>query len=303
LLATMYYFYCSKLVAELATAIGQHEKAQSYTQLSQKIKAAVENHYRTGDGKFKVNAAAYSSDSPKFAGHTQTAYANAIYMEILSEEDLSVAGQYLRNLVEENDNKLTTGFLGFKPLLPALSKTGSTDKAYQLLLSEEYPSLGYEVKNGATSIWERWDSYIQGTGFIHNAAMNSFSHYAFGSVNEWMFENMLGIKALKPGFSQFQIKPEIPTDANSIKTVSGQYHSIAGLIKSSWDYSKADKVHEIEIPVNTTCYFYLDAVSLDKVTINGEAVTKSKFVLANEKDKGQHKLKLGSGVYKIVIKG
>ncbi|MCW3725692.1 hypothetical protein UE97_041215, partial [Burkholderia cenocepacia] len=121
-----------------------------------------------------------------FAGHTETAYANALYSGILNEEDQILAGKFLRELVEANDNKLTTGFLGFKPLLPALTSSGSSDKGYQLLQSTEYPSLGYEVVNGATSIWERWDSFTKDIGFIHDAAMNSFSHYAFGSVNEWM---------------------------------------------------------------------------------------------------------------------
>lgn len=100
-------------------------------------------------------------------------------------------------------------FLGFKPLLPALSKVGASDQAYKLILSTEYPSLGYEIVNGATSIWERWDSYIKGKGFVHNAAMNSFSHYAFGSVNEWMFENILGIKSLENGYRKIVVRPEI----------------------------------------------------------------------------------------------
>ena len=112
----------------------------------------------------------------------------------------NIAGNYIKELIAGNDGKLSTGFLGVKPLLPALSATGHTDEAYKLLLSEEYPSWGFEVVNGANTIWERWNSYIKGEGFTNNAGMNSFNHYAFGSVNEWMFGNMAGIKVGQAGY-------------------------------------------------------------------------------------------------------
>lgn len=306
LLAAMYYFHCARLMEEMCAAVGEADLALSYSELTSSIKDAIMNHYMH-DGAFKIDAASYGNGEGYvegqngFAGHTQTSYANAIYMHLLDEPDFQRAGRFLRELVEQHDDKLTTGFLGFKPLLPALSLTGSTDKAYKLLLSTEYPSLGYEVVNGATSIWERWDSYIKGEGFVHNASMNSFSHYAFGAVNEWMFENMVGIKPIESGFRTFFIKPEIPSSDIQLKKASGAYHSIAGMIKSAWDYSGARKTHSLGIPVNTTAYFYLESPSLDRVYLNGKAITESKLVLHIEQEQRGFTIKLGSGDYEIVI--
>lgn len=304
LLATLYYFYCAKLMEEMCLGIGEKNLATKYSNTALAIKKAFVNYY-TQDGQFKVNQASYGDGAGYvegqngFSGHTQTAYANALYMGVLDSVDFQKAGGHLRELVERNGNKLTTGFLGFKPLLPALSMTGSSDKAYGLLLSTEYPSLGYEVLNGATSIWERWDSYIKDKGFVHNAAMNSFSHYAFGAVNEWMFENMLGIKPLERGFQSFIIKPEIPSKDMDVSKVSGSYRSIAGVIKSGWDYSGQKKSHFFEVPVNTTVYFYLETPSLAKAYLNGELISKSQLVKSVAQEGKYFKIKLGSGNYQV----
>lgn len=308
LLAALYYYYCARLMDEMCEAMNDGELASLYKETATSIKEAFKKHY-TKDGKFVVNEAHYGNGDGYvegqngFSGHTQTAYANAIYMNILDEPDFAKASKNLRELVEQNNNKLTTGFLGFKPLLPALSAAGSSDKAYSLLLSTEYPSLGYEVANGATSIWERWDSYTKDKGFVHNAAMNSFSHYAFGSVNEWMFENMLGIKPIEPGFKTFVISPEIPSPEVELKKVKGSYHSIAGTIKSEWDYSGTVKIHSFEIPVNTTAFYCLNIRSLDNVYLNGQLIQKSKLVQNIEQEGSQYKIKIGSGKYELKIGG
>ncbi|WP_051959839.1 alpha-L-rhamnosidase [Sphingobacterium sp. ML3W] len=307
LVASIYYFYCARLMADMCEAIGEKELSTSFEQEASVMRAGFKKHYLGSDNKLKTNNAAYGDGQGYveggngFYGHTQTAYANAIYSGIFEGEDLRIAGNHLRQLVANNGDKLTTGFLGFKPLLPALSATGSVDKAYKLLLSTEYPSLGYEVANGATSIWERWDSYTQDEGFVHNAAMNSFSHYAFGSVNEWMFEHMVGISALERGYSTFVIKPEIPTGDLAIRQVKGAYHSIAGKIRSEWDYSGPVKLHTLEVPVNTTAYFYVKAPA-DQIYINGTLLSKSDFVQDIKEEEGYLKLRIGSGIYQIEIK-
>ena len=190
-----------------------------------------------------------------FEGHTQTAYANAIYMDMINPELKQKAGEWLVELIKNNDGKLSTGFLGVKPLLPALSSTGHTDQAYKLLLSKEYPSWGFEVVNGANTIWERWNSYIKDKGFENNAGMNSFNHYAFGAVNEWLFGNAAGIKLQTPGYKTFIIKPEIAKEG--INYVNAVYHSINGEIKSAWKKQKDLLVVDVSVPVNTPSgYFY-----------------------------------------------
>jgi len=303
LLATTYYFYCNKLMAEMCRAIGDLQQANDYEKESLAVKNGFKKHYMDQQGKLKTNAALYGNGEGYvegqngFAGHTQTAYANALYSGILDQDDQILAGKYLRELVESNGNKLTTGFLGFKPLLPALTASGSSDKAYQLLQSTEYPSLGYEVVNGATSIWERWDSYTKDQGFVHNAAMNSFSHYAFGSVNEWMFEHMLGIRAKENGYQEVYIQPEIGD--YGINKASGSFRSMAGNIKSAWSKTGQELIQEIEIPVNVKAFCYIPVKESKAIFINGEPIDKNNMVLAVKKLEGKVLVELGSGKYTI----
>lgn len=307
LLATLYYFHCAKLMEEMCDALDETVFAQHYRKTAENIKNGFKDHY-TAEGMFKTDASRYGDGTGYvegqngFTGHTQTAYANSIYMGILEGADQKNAGILLRQLVIDNKDKLTTGFLGFKPLLPALSSTGSSDKAYNLLLSTDYPSLGYEVVNGATSIWERWDSFTKDKGFVHNAAMNSFSHYAFGAVNEWIFEYIIGIRPISPGYRSFMIKPEFPPKNLPLKSVKGSYRSVAGLIRSEWQYDGKTRVYMLEIPVNTTAYFYIEGSLLEKAYINGKAIKRSQRVLSVLQDGEQFKVKLGSGKYSIMIK-
>ncbi len=304
LVANTYYYYCTKLMAEMTRAIGKNQLADAYTKELDVIRAGFKKHYMDANGKLKIdekvygNGDGYVEGQNGFSGHTQTAYANAIYSGILEGEDAEKAGQYLRDLVQSNGDKLTTGFLGFKPLLPALSKTGSGDKAYKLILSEEYPSLGYEVANGATSIWERWDSFTKDKGFVHNAAMNSFSHYAFGSVNEWMFQNLLGISATANGYSQIQIKPEINAGINE---ASGSYHSISGKISSSWKKSGNKIVQQLEIPVNVKATCYFPTANAGNILINGKPLNSLSYVSQVKSAGNQVSAELGSGKYEVVI--
>lgn len=307
LLATTYYYYCNMLMAQMAEALAQTDQAKMFQAEMAKVKRGFKKHYMDAGGKLKTDGAVYGDGTGYvegehgFAGHTQTGYANALYSGILDQDDAVLAGKYLRELVEKNGDKLTTGFLGFKPLLPALSASGSTDKAYHLLQSEEYPSLGYEVANGATSIWERWDSYTKDQGFVHNAAMNSFSHYAFGSVNEWIFENMIGIKAKENGFQEVYIKPEI--GPYGIKEVSGSYHSIAGEIKSAWQQSEQGLIQNISIPINVKAFCYIKAPSIEVITLNDEPLETSKYVREINKQDDFIVVQLGSGNYAFKVKG
>lgn len=297
MLATMYYNYCALLMAEMAEALNKKQEAQLYKDVAAKIQAAFQAHYMNEEGRIITDAAKYGKGEGYvdghlgFSGHTQTAYANAIYLKVLSKEQMSGAGTYLRQLVEENNNQLATGFLGFKPLLPALSATGNTDVAYILLKDTAYPSLGFEVVNGASTIWERWDSYIKGEGFRHNASMNSFNHYAFGAVAEWMFQNMAGIQPLEAAFKKFRIRPE--PDAGSIRSVAAEYQSIYGKIRSSWNREANQMVQRIVIPVNTTAEVFIPGKA---VSVNGQSVSRFNPVT----EEGYTRIHLGSGSYHII---
>ncbi|MDP8944702.1 MAG: family 78 glycoside hydrolase catalytic domain, partial [Actinomycetota bacterium] len=172
LLATAYWAYDAKLMAEMAGATGRNEDASKYRDLNENIKAAFEEAYLSPDGRIE--------------GDTQTCYLLALHMELLPEELRSAAADHLVRTIEREDWHLATGFVGVGYLCPVLTEVGYTDVAYRLLENETYPSWGYTVKNGATTIWERWDGWTEENGF-QSPNMNSFNHYSLGSVGEWLY--------------------------------------------------------------------------------------------------------------------
>jgi alpha-L-rhamnosidase len=230
-----------------------------------------------------------------FDGHTQTAYANAIFMNILQPEAQEKAGKWLTELIRGNGGKLSTGFLGVRPLLPALSATGQGDEAYKLLLNTTYPSWGYEVINGANTVWERWNSYVKGDGFTNNAGMNSFNHYAFGSVNEWLFGNAAGIKVVQPGFRTFIIKPEIASAG--VNYVKASYHSVNGQIMSSWLRKGKQLELNISVPVNTHAEIFIPTGSEQGVMINKKPLKEFPWIKVKGYKDGFMVLEIGSGNY------
>ena len=201
----------------------------------------------------------------------------------------------MTELISNNGGKLSTGFLGVRPLLPALSATGHGDEAYKLLLSTTYPSWGYEVINGANTVWERWNSYVKGDGFTNNAGMNSFNHYAFGSVNEWLFGNAGGIKVVQPGFKTFIIKPEIASEG--INYVKATYQSISGQIISSWQRKGQQLELNITIPVNTKAELFIPTGSEKSVFVNKKPLRELPWIKVKEYKNGSLVLEIGSGKY------
>nr|MBA4167377.1 alpha-L-rhamnosidase [Chitinophagaceae bacterium] len=305
MLATMYYSQNARMMTEMAKAIGQDSDAAHFSDVTAKINEAFIKHYTAADGKFITNAAAYGNGdgyvdgNMGFDGHTQTAYANAIYMQMLQPNLQQKAGDWLAKLIHSNDDKLSTGFLGVKPLLPALSASGHADIAYKLLLSTEYPSWGFEVVNGANTVWERWNSYIKGKGFESNAEMNSFNHYAFGSVNEWLFGNMAGIRSAGAGYDTILIRPEIAPE--KINTVKATYHSIHGNIISSWKKTNGTLIMDVTIPVSTIAEIHIPAASEQTITESNMALKSNKDITITGKDDGYVVVRAGSGKYHFVV--
>jgi alpha-L-rhamnosidase len=301
LLATLYYGYAASLMADMAKAIGKPDESAQYEAIFATIKQAFLAHYTDENGRFKTNSAAYGTGDGYidgemgFEGHTQTAYANAIYMNMLTPRQTQQAGNWLAELIRANNNKLSTGFLGVKPLLPALSETGHIREAYKLLLSTDYPSWGFEVVNGATTIWERWNSYIKGKGFENNAGMNSFNHYAFGSVNEWLFEHAAGIKAEEAGYRTLVIRPEIAPEG--IHSVNATYHSINGKITSFWKKEGKGLHLQVTIPVNTTATVFVPTTQPETVVESNKGLKTNPYIQVKEFTNGYLPLRVGSGVY------
>jgi alpha-L-rhamnosidase len=288
-----YYAYTARLMAEMAAVIGREVDAGNYRQLFESIRGAFAKKYLVGDGRLSVD--------------TQSAYALALYVGLLPEGVAGKAAGRLAEKIEANDGRMATGFLGTRPLLPMLSRYGHHDLALRLLQSREFPSWGYEIVNGATTIWERWDSYTKEDAFgRHNAAMNSFSHYAFGAVCEWLFQGLAGIDTDGAGYRRIWIRPGPPGRAGgggkpALDWVRAEYDSIRGGIRSAWRQGDGFEL-VVRIPANTTATVLLPARDPDQVRVDGAAVSSVPEVrwLGVRGDRAA--LEVGSGEYRFTVK-
>ncbi len=288
---SVYFAVSTRLMAEMADAIGHTEDAEMYRKLQANIQRAFAKKYIQSPDRLTVD--------------TQTAYALAFYGQLIPASQRASLSARLATKIRDNGNRMSTGFLGTYSLLPALSTTGHHDLATLLLQSHEFPSWGYEVDQGATTIWERWDSYTKEDGFgRHNAEMNSFSHYAFGSVCQWMFENLAGIQTQDPGYHHIILRPLPPSPESNpqhepIHWVKASYDSIRGRIESSWRLEEDRFVLQATIPTNTKATIYLPAQNLESVRVNGESIGQAACVTLTKESEGVVVLDVQSGKYKF----
>jgi alpha-L-rhamnosidase len=307
LMASLYYSYCARLMSDMAEALGDMEKKVHYEELFKKIRIGILQHYGAPDLRFQCNEKAYGNGEGYidgnlgFEGHTQTVFANGLYMDFFTPEEDLRAGEHLVQLIEEAGGKVTAGFLGTKPMLPALSKMGYTELAYDLFLRTEYPSWGFEIVNGATTIWERWNSYTHEDGFggERNAGMNSFNHYAFGAVCEWMFEHAAGIKASSPAYRTITIRPEVDKRLGFLKA---QYQSISGPIRSDWEFQADGLVIQVSVPVNVKARLSIPAKSLEAISEGNQAADQVEGLTFISVEDGYALFEAGSGDYSFFVK-
>jgi alpha-L-rhamnosidase len=282
LLATAYWAYDAKLMAEMAGAIGRHDAAGEYRDLNENIKAAFNEAYASPDGRIE--------------GDTQTCYLLALHMDLLPEDLRSAAAGHLVRTIEREDWHLSTGFAGVGYLCPVLTEVGYTDVAYRLLENETYPSWGYTIKNGATTIWERWDGWTEENGF-QSPNMNSFNHYSLGSVGEWLYRYVAGIDLGAPGYGRTVIRPR---PGGNLTHASAQYDSVRGRISSSWKIENDRFVLEALIPPNTTATVHVP--STDDVSEGGRPLDEAEGVEFLRAGEGETVLSVGSGRYEFAGK-
>jgi alpha-L-rhamnosidase len=282
LLATAYWAYDAKLMAEMAEATGRQEDAEEYRDLNERIKAAFQAAYVSPDGRIE--------------GDTQTCYLLALHMELLPEELRSAAAEHLVRTIEREDWHLSTGFVGVGYLCPVLTEAGYTGVAYRLLENETYPSWGYTIRNGATTIWERWDGWTEEKGF-QSPNMNSFNHYSLGSVGEWLYRYVAGIDLGEPGYGRIVIRPR---PGGNLTHASGAYDSVRGRISSSWKIEDNQFVLETLIPPNITATVHVP--STDDVSEGGRPVDEADGVEFLRAEEGETVLAVGSGRYEFVGK-
>jgi len=229
-----YFAYSTKLVARTAEVLGKKDDAAKYNNLFHQIKAAFNKAYVAADGRIK--------------GNTQCVYVLAIAFDLLDPDKTKLAARYLVEDIESRGNHLSTGFIGTKDLMLALAKIGRNDVAYKLLHNDTFPSWGFSIKHGATTIWERWDGWTPEKGF-QDPGMNSFAHYSFGAVYQWIVENIGGIHSEAPGYKRILIAPQPGGKLTAART---SYHSIRGLIETDWKIAGGKFILDVTIPVNTT---------------------------------------------------
>ena len=223
LIASAYYAYSTSLVIRAGMALG--ENVSEYEALYANIVKAFREYF------------------PSY--QTQTEHVLAAWFEL--SEDPQATADALAEMIRKNGTAMQTGFIGTPYLLPVLSKYGHTDIAYSLLLRTQYPSWLYAVDKGATTVWEHWDG-IMVDGSFWSESMNSFNHYAYGSVAEWIYETAAGIKPLKPGFAEIEISPE---PDNRLKWLEASIRTRQGSVSSKWTYTTDGVRYEINTPVPT----------------------------------------------------
>jgi alpha-L-rhamnosidase len=293
-----YFKHGADLMAEMARAIGRADEAAAYETLATKIAAQFARDYQNDDGTLKIES--------------QTAQVLALEFGLVPESTRAKVARSLAERIAKNDFRMTTGFLGTKPLLPVLSANGAHDLAVRLFQSRRFPSWGYEVEQGATSVWERWDSYTKEHGFNglkgdQNASMNSFSHYAFGAVMQWGFQTLAGIDTDGPGFRRILIRPHPPTPGSNpenppIDWVKAHYDSPSGRIVSDWRQTKGRFELKVTVPVNTTATVFLPARGREQIYVDGKPLDRSAHVEWLRSENGCTVLAVGAGVYSFVVR-
>ena len=314
---TCYAANSVRLMSRIARVLGRMDDAAYYESLFSKMRRAFNDRYVDKDGYVvapagsPVSVSPYGKASPEKVDkptriQTQTAYVVPLYMDMIDEKVASKAAAHLAELVKENGYRLNTGFIGTPYINIVLSAYGYDDVAYKLYEQREYPSWLYPVLQGATTMWERWNSYTIKNGF-GPVSMNSFNHYAYGAVQDWMMMYSAGIQRdeERPGYKHILLQPRVGGTCRYIKAA---YNSVYGKIESGWEIpgdasSKTNStasgyVYKAVVPANTTATLVLP-VSADRVK-----VLKGKKSISRKQSEGSAKVvfELGSGEYEFQIK-
>ena len=317
-----YFAYDLDIMGKVATILNKSDDAAQFVKRQNEIKAAWNDIYidktthktiksgvKTGFmGPPNEQQLAQKSDKGQVVD-TQASYAIPLALGLFNDKNKPFAIKYLNESIERKNKddggvdrpaySLMTGFIGTASITEALSENGNSADAYKLLQQQQYPSWLYSVVNGATSIWERLNSYTVENGFGGNNSMNSFNHYSFGAVAAWMYNYSLGIQRhpLKAGFSEIVLKPN-PDPTHKMTFAKGYYDSVYGRISSEWKWEGNKWVYKTTLPANTTATLYLPVGSLSQINETGKPIAQWKGV---SQANGQVVIPLGSGSYSFEI--
>lgn len=274
LIATAYNFYSTTLFSKAAAVLGKLEDEKKYKEHAQKIQEAFTKEYM--------------SPNSRLVSHTQTAYALALSFGLIPEQRIAKAANYFAQDVERFGH-LTTGFLGTPLLCPTLSAIGREDLAFKLLFRKEFPSWLYPITMGATTIWERWDTQKPDGTILEG--MNSFNHYAYGAIGEWMYAYIGGLNKSEsaPGYKEIIFDPH---PGHPLTHANTKLESMYGTVVSNWKIEDGRFIYKLQIPPNTRGLVVLPE---KEVLLNGNALDSRKI----EDYFGQKAYRLGSGVYQL----
>lgn len=291
MLSTAYFGYDARLMREMAKALGKTDDAVYYDKLYRNISRAFCNYFFDSEG---YTIEGNHEGTPRM--DTQTSYLLPLAFLELPEDLQQKAVKHLLEAIERSNYHLQTGFLGTPLLCNVLSNFGHNDIAYKLYTQTEYPSWLFPVKQGATTMWERWNSYTIKEGF-GEVSMNSFNHYAYGAIEEWIMSHNLGIQRdeNRPGYKHILMQPKID---DTFSFVKGGFRSVYGDIASAWEIKPSGTEIEFTIPANTTATFTLPVSSMDNLKLK----KGKKGVSSKSFDDGKAVYELKSGTYKFILK-
>lgn len=291
MLSTAYFGYDARLMREMAKALGKTDDAVYYDKLYRNVSRAFCNYFFDSEG---YTIEGNHEGTPRM--DTQTSYLLPLAFLELPEDLQQKAVKHLLEAIERSNYHLQTGFLGTPLLCNVLSNFGHNDIAYRLYTQTEYPSWLFPVKQGATTMWERWNSYTIKEGF-GEVSMNSFNHYAYGAIEEWIMSHNLGIQRdeNRPGYKHILMQPKID---DTFSFVKGGFRSVYGDIASAWEIKPSGTEIEFTIPANTTATFTLPVSSMDNLKLK----KGKKGVSSKSFDDGKAVYELKSGTYKFILK-
>ncbi|MBR1757752.1 MAG: family 78 glycoside hydrolase catalytic domain [Lachnospiraceae bacterium] len=237
--ANVCYAWSLEILSESAKLLGYEEEAQQYCELREQVMNAFRDEYVTKTGRL--------------VSETQTALTLALHFHMVEEKDRMGIAERLEQNIAAHKTHLTTGFIGTPYACLALSDNGKHEVAGKLLLQEETPGWLYEVKMGATTVWERWNSILP-DGRFNPANMNSLNHYAYGSIGDWLYSRLCGLQIVEPGYRKFAIKPQF---MKGITHTELCFESVYGTIKTAWRCENGTIVMDVTVPANTSCELWL----------------------------------------------
>ncbi|QEG22901.1 alpha-L-rhamnosidase [Mariniblastus fucicola] len=286
LIATAYFGRDARILNWTADALGKTEDAERFEKLHADIRQAFTKRY-------------FSSEEAVAGADTQTACLMGLAYDLIEPEAKDVAVSRLMKKFEEADRHLRTGFLGTPLLAPVFDELGQADICYELLFKESYPSWFFPINQGATTMWERWNSYSHADGF-GNANMNSFNHYAYGAIGQFMYERVAGLSPdpKNPGYKHFYVRPLI---GGPLEFASAQLETPYGVAKSGWKKSKGSLSVEAVVPPNTTATCVLPTSDRASLVVNRQAVGENELIFIRDAN-GQLNVTVGPGTHMFIIR-